>query len=132
MRKKKVKLSPLEQEFSDRVKDAHAKIKEQLDLAGKAFRRAVDISNETGVPFETPITMWATDKYIPESFAETREKFLKKFDPDFVEAENSLEETESYYKLKDILKFSPQVQGYDRVAYKGWESDGWSASSMYC
>lgn len=139
---RKKKLSPLEQEFSDKVKDAHAKINEQLEISKQAFYKAVEIADETGVPFETTITIWEKDRYIPESFTETREKFLQEFDPhvtitnsDSEDDDNlnvSFAESFAIDKLEDILDFQPINHGYDAPYLDGWQSDAWSSSSMFC
>jgi hypothetical protein len=79
----------LETEFEELVKVAKARIDEKLDIAVKAIQEAVEISEETGVPFRSYVSLLG-NSYSPDSFE--RLHGGKELDNDFV-----YDLTEAYY-----------------------------------
>lgn len=61
--------SKVEREFRLAVQDASKKIKEKVALARKALQEAVEISEETGIPFRAGVSPLG-NSYIPESINE--------------------------------------------------------------
>lgn len=71
----------LEAEFEKLVEETHEKINDKLDIAAKALREAVKISEETGIPFSSHISFLGND-YTPTSFQKLHGD--KEFEEDFV------------------------------------------------
>lgn len=71
--------SEMERNFRAIATDAHRRIQEKLSLASKYLHEAVEISDETGVPFHTGIS-FLSQSYFPGN---TQEKF-EDLDSDFV------------------------------------------------
>ena len=71
----------LETEFEELVKATQIRIDEKLDIAIKAIQEAVEISEETGVPFRSYVCLLG-NSYTPDSFEKLHGD--KDFDSDFV------------------------------------------------
>lgn len=121
MSKAKRKVNELEKEFRDIATSLNPKIKEELDKALEHIKRAEELSEEYGVPFSSPVAM-QSDYYVPTSF---HEKFLER-SKDPLEYNDEDELTES---INDIAY---EVCKVDSIYTTGWNSDGWSMSSLNC
>lgn len=132
MKRKKIEPeSELEKEYKKLFDEVKPQIQAKLDLAVQAMNEAQELADTHGVPFSSPLSFFANDSYIPESFAKVREKFV----------ENSDEEEEDYsypsdpglQKLAKIVEVElTHTDRWEGEKYDGWESDGWSYSSMFC
>ena len=102
----------LEEKFRKYVKEHTARIQMHIENAIKELQKAENISEETHVPFDSRVIYkFCTDKYIPDSVDE-----LKKMFPE--------ETVESF--LEDDFYGHPDGRS------TGWESEGWSSSSLTC
>ncbi len=68
-------ISPLEQEFRQAVEGAKDRIEAKLAEANRALQEACKISNETGVPFESPVSS-ISQAYVPRSFHEKFDRLI--------------------------------------------------------
>jgi len=96
----------LQVKFDAFVNETQDKINEHLRLAEEELKKAVEISDETGVPFDTDLIMhFKRNAYVPSS-----NKLKAQFSDEVV---NDFIDDYGYYQL-------------------GWRSDGWSSSSLSC
>ncbi len=108
----KKKVSEVEKKFNKYVEEHTARIQMHIENAIKELQKAENISEETCVPFDSRVIYkFCTDKYIPDSVDE-----LKKMFPEEI-VENFLED--DFY-------------GHPDGRSTGWESEGWSSSSLTC
>lgn len=104
--KKKNKAS-LEAKFNAFVNETQDKINEHLRLAEEELKKAVEISDQTGVPFDTELVVnFKSNSYVPTSSKKLKTQFSDEVVDDFLN-------DYGYYQL-------------------GWKSDGWSSSSLSC
>lgn len=105
----------LEKEFKELVNKVTPQINAELALAKEAIGRAVALSEQHGVPFQSDIYEWEWNTYFPESFDSIFEQI------------NNLDED---FEIAPILDFSIDI--YLNDPFSGWESDGWDSSSLFC
>lgn len=113
--------SEIEKEYKKLFNEIRPKIQEKLDLAVQAMNEAQALADAHGIPFNSPLSFFHDDSYIPESFGTIREKFTEN------NAEEKLSKIIGEMELYHVNWWEDEDDGYD-----GWESDGWSYSSMFC
>ncbi len=97
----------LEAKFNAFVNETQDKINEHLRLAEEELKKAVEISNQTGVPFDTELIInFKSNSYVPTSSKKLKPQFSDEIVDDFLS-------DYGYYQL-------------------GWKSDGWRSSSLSC
>jgi len=117
------KLALLEKEFETLVKTVTPQIEAELKLAKQAIKRAEAIAEEHGVPFASNVYIWAHNNYIPRSFADTKTKMEELCD----------DGSDLYAYFEELFGFNPEHYNYNGpTGEPGWESDGWSSSSLRC
>ena len=67
MKKTKINDLPLDVKFKNSIKESNAKIKLHLDICKKELKKAIKISEQYGIPFESPISP-LEQIYYPKSF----------------------------------------------------------------
>lgn len=103
---KKNKIS-LEEKFNAFVNETQDKINEHLRLAEEEIKKAVEISEETGVAFETDLIMnFKRNSYVPHTFKKLKNQYPDDIVDNFI------------------------YDNFDGLT--GWKSDGWSSSSLSC
>jgi ribA/ribD-fused uncharacterized protein len=112
-------LTKLEDEFMEHYKKFSPQIEAELTLAEEAVGRAVALAEEHGIPFCSQVSLWQYDNYIPKSFVSGIWSKMSELDDD----------GELHERLSDHLGFSPENYPSHEP---GWESDGWSSSSLTC
>jgi hypothetical protein len=75
------KETALEKEFTLAANTLNSEIKSYLITASEQLRKAVELSEKLGVPFDSPIS-FLNNSYTPKSF----QKKFKDLDQDFVES----------------------------------------------
>jgi len=125
MSRAKRKVNELEKEFRDIATSLNPKIKEELDKALEHIKRAEELSEEYGVPFSSPVAM-QSDYYVPASF---HDKFLKR-SKDPVEYDDDDDDDEELTESINTIAY--EVCKVDSIYTTGWNSDGWSMSSLNC
>lgn len=113
----KQKLDKLLLEFEALVAKVKPQIEAELELARRALARAEKLSDDSGVPFSSEVYVWTENVYMPASFSKM-----------YQEMENlDLDGNEDFcYSLETIIGC------YPNHSQPGWESDGWSSSSLTC
>ena len=97
----------LEAKFNAFVNEIQDKISEHLRLAEDELKKAVEISDQTGVPFDTELIInFKSNSYVPTSSKKLKPQFSDEIVDDFLS-------DYGYYQL-------------------GWKSDGWRSSSLSC
>lgn len=97
----------LEAKFNAFVNEIQDKISEHLRLAEDELKKAVEISDQTGVPFDTELIInFKSNSYVPTSSKKLKPQFSNEIVDDFLS-------DYGYYQL-------------------GWKSDGWRSSSLSC
>lgn len=97
----------LEAKFNAFVNETQDKISEHLRLAEGELKKAVEISDQTGVPFDTELIInFKSNSYVPTSSKKLKPQFSDEIVDDFLSEYG-------YYQL-------------------GWKSDGWRSSSLSC
>ena len=97
----------LEAKFNAFVNETQDKINEHLRLAEEELKKAVEISDQTGVPFDTELIInFKSNSYVPTSSKKLKPQFSDEIVDDFLS-------DYGYYQL-------------------GWKSDGWRSSSLSC
>ena len=97
----------LEAKFNAFVNETQDKINEHLRLAEEELKKAVEISDQTGVPFDTELIInFKSNSYVPTSSKKLKPQFSNEIVDDFLS-------DYGYYQL-------------------GWKSDGWRSSSLSC
>ena len=97
----------LEVKFNAFVNETQDKINEHLRLAEEELKKAVEISDQTGVPFDTELIInFKSNSYVPTSSKKLKPQFSDEIVNDFIDSYG-------YYQL-------------------GWKSDGWRSSSLSC
>ena len=97
----------LEAKFNAFVNETQDKISEHLRLAEDELKKAVEISDQTGVPFDTELIInFKSNSYVPTSSKKLKPQFSNEIVDDFLS-------DYGYYQL-------------------GWKSDGWRSSSLSC
>ena len=97
----------LEAKFNAFVNESQDKISEHLRLAEDELKKAVEISDQTGVPFDTELIInFKSNSYVPTSSKKLKPQFSNEIVDDFLS-------DYGYYQL-------------------GWKSDGWRSSSLSC
>lgn len=114
----KQELSQLETEFQKTYKEIIPLIKAELKEAKAAIKRAIALAEKHGVPFTSPVSLWISDTYIPESFEVLRGKMEELDDEDEIRE-----------RLEEFLGFYPQNWN---TGESGWESEGWRSSGLTC
>ena len=97
----------LEAKFNAFVNEIQDKISEHLRLAEDELKKAVEISDQTGVPFDTELIInFKSNSYVPTSSKKLKPQFSDEIVDDFLS-------DYGYYQLN-------------------WKSDGWRSSSLSC
>ena len=97
----------LEAKFNAFVNEIQDKISEHLRLAEDELKKAVEISDQTGDPFDTELIInFKSNSYVPTSSKKLKPQFSDEIVDDFLS-------DYGYYQL-------------------GWKSDGWRSSSLSC
>ena len=97
----------LEAKFNAFVNETQDKISEHLRLAEDELKKAVEISDQTGVPFDTELIInFKSNSYVPTSSKKLKPQFSDEIVDDFLS-------DYGFYQL-------------------GWKSDGWRSSSLSC
>ena len=97
----------LEAKFNAFVNEIQDKISEHLRLAEDELKKAVEISDQTGVPFDTELIInFKSNSYVPTSSKKLKPQFSDEIVDDFLS-------DYGFYQL-------------------GWKSDGWRSSSLSC
>jgi hypothetical protein len=77
-------MNKLEKEFEELYNSTFKRIEEELAKARTALRKAVDISEETGVPFSSDIC-FLSNEYTPKTFISNWEELDHEFVYDLTE-----------------------------------------------
>lgn len=98
----------LEKRFYQFLYSSEEKINEHLALAQQELKKAIVVSEETGVPFDTePFLSLKENVYVPSTIKKLKTKFSDEVIDTFLSSNN----------------YPNQL---------GWRSEGWSASSLSC
>lgn len=120
MSQTKRKVNELEKEFRDIATTVSSSIKEELDKALEHIKKAEEISEQYGIPFNSPVAM-KSDYYVPTTF-----------DSKFCKTDASLDEDELEELQESMHDAVYDVCKVDSSYESGWGSDGWSMSSLNC
>lgn len=98
----------LEKRFNQFLYDSGAKISEHLALAQIELEKAIQISEETGLPFDTePYLLLRENVYVPSTLRKLKTEFSDEVVNNFLNDHNYPNQS-------------------------GWRSEGWSFSSLSC
>lgn len=113
-----MKNAKLEEEYNRLVKSVEenkAKIEEQLELAGDALNKAVELSEEHGIPFYSGVS-FLSQPYVPSTFRQKFENLLD-YDCENDDDEEDMEEIdEKMYELFDVSSHDLSEEGWKHSA----------------